>query len=183
MSQSTSINQTVLDSPENPTKPASWSEESDAHSVGDPNVPPVESYADKLMDELFEDVDRILDRGVKLPTEPAKPEYVSLQSLSIPKMLLPPMLMPRQLAQESDVELNELVTAAIADSSQRQASNSIDRLLLIAACASLVVTGALWFTFHNRSQRTAAPDPAPTATELQAQGDAEFWTTCSDRWK
>ena len=45
-----------------------------------------ESEADKLMDDLFSDIDRILEGGTKLPTEPAKPEYVSLQSIVIPSI-------------------------------------------------------------------------------------------------
>ncbi|NEQ68947.1 MAG: hypothetical protein F6K21_26280 [Symploca sp. SIO2D2] len=48
-----------------------------------------ESEADKLMDDLFSDIDRILEGGTKLPTEPAKPEYVSLQSIVIPPITTP----------------------------------------------------------------------------------------------
>ncbi|NET59129.1 MAG: hypothetical protein F6K47_24195 [Symploca sp. SIO2E6] len=48
-----------------------------------------ESEADKLMDDLFSDIDRILEGGTKLPTEPAKPEYVSLQSIVMPPVTTP----------------------------------------------------------------------------------------------
>ncbi|MEO8892046.1 MAG: hypothetical protein ABI417_11020, partial [Coleofasciculaceae cyanobacterium] len=48
-----------------------------------------ESDADKLMDDLFSDIDRILDGGSKLPTEPVKPEYVSLQSIVMPQLPTP----------------------------------------------------------------------------------------------
>ena len=48
----------------------------------------VESYADRLMDELFEGVDRAFD-GNEVPSEPVQPaEFVALKSISVPQIVL-----------------------------------------------------------------------------------------------
>lgn len=67
-----------------------------------------ESDADKLMDDLFSDIDRILDGGSKLPTEPVKPEYVSLQSIVMPQLPTPPVVMATQELVEPSYELSEV---------------------------------------------------------------------------
>ena len=56
-----------------------------------PRIQPwsAESEADKLMDELFSDIDQMLEGSNKLPTEPVKPEYISLQSILLPQVASP----------------------------------------------------------------------------------------------
>ncbi|MDJ1176375.1 hypothetical protein [Roseofilum capinflatum] len=49
----------------------------------------MEQEVNGLMDDLFEDIDRVLDRGGALPKEPVQPESVSLEPLDIPSMKLP----------------------------------------------------------------------------------------------
>lgn len=49
----------------------------------------MEEEVNGLMDDLFEDIDRVLDRGGALPKEPAQRESVSLKPLDIPSMKLP----------------------------------------------------------------------------------------------
>ncbi len=68
-----------------------------------------ESEADKLMDDLFSDIDRILEGGTKLPTEPAKPEYVSLQSIVIPPITNPEeeAIVPKEEQQFSTQPTND----------------------------------------------------------------------------
>ena len=53
-----------------------------------------EVEADKLMDELFSDIDQILDGGNRLPTETAQQEYVSLKSIVIAQIPAPPAVLP-----------------------------------------------------------------------------------------
>ena len=48
----------------------------------------MEGDADRLMDDLFADIDRVLDGGTQLPKEPVKPEYVYLQPMQISEMQL-----------------------------------------------------------------------------------------------
>jgi hypothetical protein len=76
-----------------------------------------ESDADKLMDDLFSDIDRILDGGSKLPTEPVKPEYVSLQSIVMPQLPAPPVMATQESVKHSyelaEVEQPEPIEAKL----------------------------------------------------------------------
>ncbi|MDB9519589.1 hypothetical protein PN466_21835 [Roseofilum reptotaenium CS-1145] len=49
----------------------------------------MEQEVNGLMDDLFEDIDRVLDRGGTLPKKPVQPQSVSLKPLDIPSMKLP----------------------------------------------------------------------------------------------
>jgi len=49
----------------------------------------MEQEVNGLMDDLFADIDHVLDRGGTLPKEPVQPESVSLEPLDIPSMKLP----------------------------------------------------------------------------------------------
>lgn len=108
-----------------------------------------DSEADKLMDELFSDIDRILEAGSKLPTEPVKPEYVSLKSLVIPQITMPPAVMPPQeLVQQPSLD-DSIDTASLAQLDTDVASPpvvqskrwnwSVEKVLLAVGVASLVV--------------------------------------------
>ncbi|MBD2460497.1 hypothetical protein H6G89_05510 [Oscillatoria sp. FACHB-1407] len=136
------------------------------------------SYADRLMDELFEEVEGMLDRGAKTPSEPAKPEFISLQSLSIPKMVLPSLVPTRpqlQEADEPDLDSLALAIATETETHRNHSTRSVDRVLMVAACASLAATAALWFAFHNRlPQPIASETPASPGDTAAAGADKEF---------
>lgn len=113
-----------------------------------------EASADKLMDELFSDIDRILDGGSRLPTEPAKPEYVSLQPIVIPQIAMPPAVIPPQeLEEQPSPEPSETPTTPVeplerrvdntASAPVKRSGWSIEKLLLGLGITSLVVTLAL----------------------------------------
>jgi len=113
-----------------------------------------EASADKLMDELFSDIDRILDGGSRLPTEPAKPEYVSLQPIVIPQIAMPPAVIPPQeLEEQPSPEPSETPTTPVeplerrvdntASAPVKRSGWSIEKLLLALGITSLVVTLAL----------------------------------------
>lgn len=54
----------------------------------------MDNFANQLMDELFEDIDRMLDGGTPTKVEPEKTEYVSLEPVSVDKVTLPPDWVP-----------------------------------------------------------------------------------------
>ena len=154
-----------------------------------------ETEADKLMDELFSDIDRILDGSNRLPTEPAKPEYVSLKPIVIPQLAAPGAVKPipstvkqsqEELSEQSSAELTEskpsesLVEAEVAakSSSPREKSGwSFDRLLLLLG---FVVLGAsLILLFVSKKKLTLPswlqPPIAPSGQKSQVSaGDAQF---------
>jgi cytoskeletal protein RodZ len=110
-----------------------------------------ESDADKLMDDLFSDIDRILDGGSKLPTEPVKPEYVSLQSIVMPQLPTPPPVMATQELVEpsyqlAEVEQPEPVEATLVQTTTptvipqaKRSGWSLEKWLLAGGILSLLV--------------------------------------------
>ncbi len=108
-----------------------------------------ESEADKLMDELFSDIDRILEGGSKLPTEPAKPEYISLKPIVIPQIAMSPIAVPPQeLVQQPSTE--PITVTSVEPSEPREAQTasprtarsgwSFEKILLAGGIASLIFT-------------------------------------------
>jgi hypothetical protein len=114
----------------------------------------VEAYADELMDDIFSDVDRVIQGESRLPKEAVKPEFVSLKSIKVPQIILPPM--PHQ--EEEDKE-------KLRDASVKKSSPSLDRILLIAAFSSLFITLLLWLATRGGLGRLFAPEPVAVSPE------------------
>ena len=113
--------------------------------------------ADKLMDDLFADIDRILEGSSKLPTEPIKPEYVSLQSIVMPKMAMPSPLVASQPATEESTpnatqETHQVkgVETPVANSETKQSGVSLDKILLALGLVSFGVTTTLVMVSQKR---------------------------------
>ncbi|MBE9141927.1 hypothetical protein [Planktothrix mougeotii] len=125
----------------------------------------VEAYADELMDDIFSDVERVMQGESRLPQEPAQPEFVSLKSIKVPQIILPPM--PR--SEEEDAE-------KLRDASAEKSSPSLDRILLIAAFSSLLITLLLWLASRGGLGRLFAPEPVAIAPEpvLDAKTKADI---------
>ena len=146
-----------------------------------------EAEADKLMDELFSDLDQILEGGNRLPTEPAKPEYVSLKSIVIPQMPAPPAVVPPQenlsetpSPESTDSKLSPRVETQIvaqSDSRPNRFSLSLERLLLLVG---FVVLGVSIILLLVKQKRLTLPEwfkPTATPTVQKSQvseSDAQF---------
>ena len=132
----------------------------------------VEAYADRLMDDLFQDVERVIEGGTKLPSDPVQPEFVSLKSIKVPQIILPPM--SRREAQSEDSAISPDVN--LRDASAEKSSQSFDRILLGVAFSSLLVTALLWLATRGGLSRIFAPAPVavPVATPLDAQTQANI---------
>jgi hypothetical protein len=128
-----------------------------------------ESYADSLVDELFEDVDRMLDHAVAAPP--------ALSSAYSSVSTLPSSTDEPDSANYADLGADPTADAHTPASFGRNVLRgwgaSIDQLLLIAAFASLGITLALWFALHGR-QQVAADAPPSSITELAQSGDRAF---------
>ncbi|NEO57602.1 MAG: hypothetical protein F6K54_33750 [Okeania sp. SIO3B5] len=98
----------------------------------------VENLADNLMEDMFRDIDRVLDGGTRLPTQATKPEVVSLTSIKVPEIVL-----PQKNTQPPEIDKEEKVKLAKVETEKKQ-SQSLDKLLLGAAFASILVTLSLW---------------------------------------
>lgn len=149
--------------------------------------------ADKLMDDLFADIDRILDGSSKLPTEPIKPEYVSLQSIVMPKIAIPHLVtipQPSQPESSSKVsnateETNQVkeaetpVTKSETNLETKQSSGFWEKLLLGVSLVSVGVTTALLMVSQKKVtfpfwQNFATAPVTQTQTDLGLGVDAEF---------
>lgn len=136
-----------------------------------------EAEANRLMDELFSDIDRVLDGSSKLPTEPVKPEYVSLQSLVMPQLPMPPAVIPSQelLHQPSseaiDISSEESLAVAVspqpASTQTKQRNWPFDKLLLMAGFMSLV--GTIIVLLVNQ-QKLSLPDSLTLSAISSAPG-------------
>jgi hypothetical protein len=102
----------------------------------------MDAAADRLMDEVFSDVDLMLNSGGELPTQPPKrEEYVSFKSVRVPSISVPPPISPRP---------KEAAEEAQKTQKSSKPGNSFEKLLLIGACASMGVTLLLWLASSGR---------------------------------
>lgn len=133
----------------------------------------VESYADRLMDELFEGVDRAFDGSGPQPAEPMAPEFVALKSISVPQIVLSP-LAPEPQRGEKDVEAIAR-QVALETTKKQQSKQSFDRILLGAACGSLLLVLGLWLASRSGLLRLrAAPAPETPAASGVTAPDTQF---------
>lgn len=129
----------------------------------------IDVHADEFIDDIFQDIDRSLSGITKLPKEPVQPEFVSLKSIKVPQIVLPSV--ETEVDSEGEISRDRKLRDANADS-----SSSFDRILLGAACASLVVTLSLWLATRGGLGRLFAPAPVAVDPQLssQTQADAKF---------
>lgn len=150
-----------------------------------------ESDADKLMDELFSDIDRILDGGSKLPTEPVKPEYISLQPIVIPPITTPPSVESPQepaeeevipeptptLAQESVEPIQTSIVHKPSPPLPKRSGWSFEKFLVAVGLASVIATIVLLLANQKKITWPWTPQNAPSSSPKMGQlsgSDAEF---------
>ena len=145
-----------------PTQDASWNSEAD--TLPEPFL--VESYADRLMDDLFGDVDRLLDGAVP-PSEPVRVEAPAPR----PKLNLAPpplssgLLSPQWQSQpESDAHSLPDLGELASPQPLAPRSSGFTRFLMITGCTSAVAALAVWLVTSGMASRfvTALTQPSET---------------------
>jgi hypothetical protein len=160
MSQNVTAKQMALESGQEPIAVVATVETVPAEAVA------VESYADRLMDELFEGVDRAFEKSGGLPTEPVQPETITLKSISIPQIVLSQLAQPQQPA-EKDIKVIAR-QVALETTRKQQSKQSFDKILLGAAFGSLILVLGLWLA--SRSGLARLSTTTPTASTLAKTG-------------
>ncbi|AFZ13670.1 hypothetical protein Cri9333_2826 [Crinalium epipsammum PCC 9333] len=152
----------------------------------------VEDHADQLMDELFSEIDRILDGGSKFSTETAQPEYVSLQPLKMPEMSPPEATVTPDEQPKTQLTQEQGNTSSAAPQSLTKKSNTeekntrdpknarygnwFEKILLSLSFASLLAFAVLWLVSQKKlnlqfgQQYSNAPSTQPQIS----QSDAKF---------
>jgi Tfp pilus assembly protein PilP len=152
----------------------------------------VEDHADQLMDELFSEIDRILDGSNKFSMETAQPEYVSLQPLNIAEMSVPetavtPDEQPKtQLTKEQD-QTSPTAPQVLTRKPNTEPKNPSDpkkarygllfeKILLGLSFASLLAFAVLWLVSQKKLnlQFGQQYNPASTTQPQISESDAKF---------
>ncbi|HEY9640803.1 MAG TPA: hypothetical protein V6C57_09985, partial [Coleofasciculaceae cyanobacterium] len=147
------------------------------------------SVADRLMDNIFADVERMLERGVDLADEPisvpdaseplqetlwSAPAEADLATIPAPKLSPRPSILEQAETEEELADLAALMAEVSEATTPAKSPRSFDTLLLSLILASLVVTGGFWLYFRNRLQPAAVAVAPPSADQLKQQKNQEF---------
>ncbi|PSB28034.1 type II secretion system protein N [Stenomitos frigidus] len=176
MSQDVSTSQRLLKSADAPP----FSVGSFGSDVPEVGSFPVESYADRLMDDLFGDVERLLDSGAKLTTDPV-PSDEPTPTSKAPKFngfvdLVSPLMRRSELDaslapddQDDDALLAQdtserSLTRKPLIQSVRESVRSYDRLLLGLGAFSLLAVLATWLLSQQAQRQVAPITMAPQTT-------------------
>lgn len=119
----------------------------------------VETDADRLMDDLFSDIDRILDGGSRLPSEPIHPDYIALKSVVVPPIIMPPSANESALIAQNNFSQGNgnnnfpprytIKNHLGKDIQEKGWGYYLDKILFILACLSLVgVIG--WLIYQKK---------------------------------
>jgi hypothetical protein len=117
----------------------------------------IENYADGLMDELFADIDYILDVSDNLPSQTVRhgrqnkaqrdspPEYVPLQTVTIPQIILPN---GQSVTQNNNKHLSTVVfdngTIKPVSRKRQKSSRTLGKLLIVGTTLGVAIAGILY---------------------------------------
>jgi hypothetical protein len=176
MSQNLSTGQTLLPPTQNPQPSKFWGEVPDAAGATKPVRFSVDAYADRLMDELFGEVEASLEMRSQpelqpAPTEaavPSKtPEPASNQDANLVVQPEPLLFLPLE-PEVAEIELPPAAPAPV-----RKGGRSLDRLLLAIGSLSVVIALAIWLLAQDKFV-TAPVATSPVAPEPAVATNSEF---------
>lgn len=191
MSQDANSRQSLLNSVETVRSTSTLSDSSNSSARISSDGFSVESYADCLMDELFDEVEQALDMQTRLPRQlvtpsnslpdalpqsqpqplPSPPSAVLEMSREDLEPGFPLVLVPNPEVVDSEAPVPEepdstaiaaLVEEATLAKKIRQPGRTFDRLLLIVGGLSVIVTLGLWLLSQRSPQRVVTTTAAST---------------------
>ncbi|MFB2838274.1 hypothetical protein [Floridanema evergladense] len=131
----------------------------------------MDANANRLMDDIFADVERVLESGSETPIVPPEPaEYISFQKMAVPSVTI-----PAEITTRSKVTEVEPTTKPETTPKRQQSGKSLEKWLLIAACTSLGITLLLWVLGQGRLNSLLGNNSVSTTKATQAtQRDLAF---------
>ncbi|WP_016951966.1 hypothetical protein [Anabaena sp. PCC 7108] len=114
----------------------------------------IETYAEGLMDDIFTDIDDILDGRRKRPAKTVRTEYASVQTVTVkmPEVVLPQRIQqavkaisPSKNQQRSALVVNAPTVTAISRRTE-QKSRGLNNLLILGASLGLAIVGTVYLT-------------------------------------
>ncbi|MEH1951074.1 MAG: hypothetical protein V7K77_29595 [Nostoc sp.] len=167
----------------------------------------IENYADGLMDELFADIDYILDASGNLPSQTFRhssqnrsshsvagvsaqaqrqspPEYVPLQTVTIPQIILPDTL-NQAVTQNNHKQLSTVVfdtsTVKPVSRKRQKTSSVLGKLLIVGTTLGVAIASTIYlvqsgvvYLLNNKLPESALLLPQsqsrlPVKTEIEAE--------------
>lgn len=134
----------------------------------------IESEADHLMDDLFSDVDGILDGGSQLPTKPAQGNYVSLRSVVPTELTMSSTSVPAPAERAVTSQSSRKVSAApsVRPSAKMILAQNLDKVFFAIAGLSLVGV-VVWLATQGKLNLQRV-QPAVTSTVESGSSLAEL---------
>lgn len=140
----------------------------------------VDAYADTLMNDLFGEVEHILDTGAAPPRADEQPEFIAIKPLPVKQIQFPSALVPR-MDPYSPVDGDGVIEAEIMGAGELPL---LDRGLMAAVVVALGLTLGLWVLDRDRyaplmASLTGTPpaatvDPASIPLDPQAEAQQQF---------
>lgn len=151
---------------------------------------PLELYARPLLDEVFQEIEHLLEGGVPIEgwgsnqPEPVMESAPATADTPLDLGLNPPVVdqVDQEVTQLSmavprDSAISRMIALLQPKSTSQPESRgaSVDRLLLVMGSLAAIVTLGTWFLFYQLTRKTVpvAPTPLPVAT-APALSDAQF---------
>lgn len=147
----------------------------------DRSIPPHDQAdADRLLNEVFRDVDQMLDRSQELPREPANHKPIALKPLQVPPIVVQPLVAPAM--QPPAVESPSVEVAVNAQGKRAEDKSLVwfDRLLLGGAFVSLAVVLGLWLFNRGYFRQNVDGQPPQSDTSTTTAPVLENPGTASD---
>ncbi|MBD2293450.1 hypothetical protein H6G06_08105 [Anabaena sphaerica FACHB-251] len=133
----------------------------------------IETYAEGLIDDLFTDIDNILDGGRKRPAKTIRTEYVPMQAVAVKmqEVVLPQTvhravqaISPIQKQQTSTLVFNPPSVTAIRKRNQKN-SGGLGNLLMLGSTLSVAMVGTIYLAepgLFNNITAKFTPQTLPT---------------------
>ncbi|MBE9036167.1 hypothetical protein [aff. Roholtiella sp. LEGE 12411] len=153
----------------------------------------IDMYADGLMDELFADIDYILNGSGNLPSQtviqsnrtvPLPPEYMPVQTVTVPQMILPNTR--NQTSQVRHKQLSKVVvgTSTVKAVSRRpeKTRRALGKLLIVGTTLGVAIAGIIYlvqsgviYLLNTKPTQSALQVPQPQSQlPTRSQVDAEL---------